>query len=86
MERSAPKREGAVEEMGVEHFVRHFGFMLKEQEGRFAFFLGAGCSISSGIEGASTLVVARWLQKLYRQETGATGSPTDVWLEQQFDG
>ncbi|ESW93821.1 hypothetical protein X770_00960 [Mesorhizobium sp. LSJC269B00] len=35
----------------------------------FAFFLGAGCSISSGILPASTLCL-RWIRELKRNETG----------------
>lgn len=33
-------------------------------EARYAFFLGAGCSISSGIPGARSLIRERWLPRL----------------------
>jgi len=55
---------GAPREMEVPEFLRR----LKLDEGRlnrrFAFFLGAGCSVSSGISAAADLVRDRWLPRL----------------------
>jgi len=64
-----------MQEMPVEQFVRHLRDTM-DNESRFAFFLGAGCSISSGIPGAGELV-NEWLGRLCRQQTGdnsGTGS------------
>ncbi len=57
--------------------------MLQEQDGQFAFFLGAGCSISSGIHGARSLV-ERWLPMLYAQMTGGKATPDTEWLKKEF--
>ena len=54
-------------EESVENFARHFGYVLKEQQKRFAFFLGAGCSMPE-IPDAAQLVL-EWLPKLRQQRT-----------------
>ena len=70
--------------MGVEHFVRRLKDELEPgKRGQFAFFLGAGCSISSGIPGARTLV-ENWLPRLYMQMTGKHGAPDTAWLRQEL--
>ncbi len=56
--------------------------MLQEQEASFAFFLGAGCSISSGIPGAATLVET-WLPEFHRRVTGGK-IPYQEWLAAEF--
>lgn len=71
-----------MEEIGVEHFVGDFKHMLQEQEASFAFFLGAGCSISSGILGAATLVET-WLPELHRRVT-SNKTPYQEWLPAEF--
>ena len=68
--------------MQVEHFVRHFKRMLQQQEGNFAFFLGAGCSISSGIPGARKLV-EDWLPQLY-EEMASDGESYEAWVEKEL--
>jgi len=45
-------------------FVRQIKENCKRQDSHFAFFLGAGCSVSSGIPTASKLVREYWLPKL----------------------
>ena len=49
--------------MDVEEFVRRLK-VDQTQEKKFAFFLGAGCSVSSGIPAAGTLVNERWIPRL----------------------
>ena len=71
-----------MDELGVEHFVRHLKRMLSEQEGNFVFFLGAGCSISSGIPGAKDLVQG-WLPQLYQEATGGN-ILFEEWLPKAF--
>ncbi len=73
----------AIRKMDVGHFVRHLKQMLQEQEAQFAFFLGAGCSISSGIPGAKALV-EQWLPRLYTQMTGNSGTPDVNWPKTEF--
>ena len=67
--------------MNVEHFVRQLK-LTAEQQGQLAFFVGAGCSISSGIPGAATLV-KDWLPKLHYQMTGE-GEPFDEWVAREL--
>ena len=47
-----------MQETSLEEFVRYIHGRLTDDgdDGHFAFFLGAGCSISSGIPGAAKLV------------------------------
>jgi Tfp pilus assembly protein PilF len=49
--------------MEAEEFVRRLRYDDNPDK-RFAFFLGAGCSVSSGIPAAGTLVTERWLPRL----------------------
>ncbi len=51
---------------------------------RFVFFLGAGCSVSSGIPDATTLVIY-WLKLLKRLETGNVND-FDSWVKNRFPG
>ena len=70
--------------MNVEHFVRQLKPTAAEHQGRLAFFVGAGCSISSGIPGAAALV-KEWLPKLHYQMTGG-GEPFDEWVAHELPG
>lgn len=63
--------------MGVEEFVRR----LRHDEAadkRFAVFLGAGCSVSSGIPAAGLLVKERWLPRL-RDLRAPDRKDLDAW-------
>lgn len=52
-------------------------------DGRFAFFLGAGCSVSSGIPSAGSLVKSDWLPRL-RDLRAPERKDLDVWAKEQF--
>lgn len=56
----------ALRQMDLEEFVRRLrsDTAKAETEKRFALFLGAGCSVSSGIPAAGGLVQDRWLPRL----------------------
>ena len=71
-----------MQEIDVRHFIRQIKQSLEDQKGRYAFFLGAGCSISSKIPGAATLV-QQWLPKLKYQKTGDTDR-LDDWVKENF--
>jgi len=62
---------------------------MGEDKHKFAFFLGAGCSISSGIPGSKELV-SRWLESYYQEETGCNPDSEDPeylnWLNYNFPG
>ena len=70
-----------MEKMRVGHFVRNLKNMIR-QEGSLAFFLGAGCSISSGIPGAGSLVES-WLPRLHEITTGGSES-FDSWVSEEL--
>jgi hypothetical protein len=67
----------------VQEFVRRFKDLAKNKKAKFCFFLGAGCSISSGIPAAGTLIDKEWLPKLKEMETGNEEN-FDKWLENKF--
>jgi protein O-mannosyl-transferase len=48
----------------AEEFARRLKVITKEADKRFTVFLGAGCSVSSGIPTAGVLVKERWLPRL----------------------
>ncbi len=50
--------------MAAGEFVRRLKAASEQIDKRFAFFLGAGCSVSSGIPDAATLVECEWLPYL----------------------
>jgi hypothetical protein len=54
----------------LETFAKLFARALSEKQS-FAFFLGAGCSLSSGVLLASTLTL-RWIREMKRQDTGSS--------------
>ncbi len=59
-----------IREIGVEEFIRRLKNLVEEvEDSKFAFFIGAGCSVSSGIPAAGTLVKS-WLPRLKLLKTG----------------
>jgi len=72
-------------EMDVAEFVRRFKNKMDENEdSKFVFFLGAGCSVSSGIPAAETLV-RNWLPRLKRLKTGDNSDYED-WAKEHYVG
>jgi len=69
--------------MRVEEFVRRFKRLIEYNDAKFCFFLGAGCSVSSGIPTAGILVDNLWLPKLKELETGNQENFNE-WLEKRF--
>lgn len=68
-----------IKEMSAEEFIRRFKTLIEEHEdSKFIFFLGAGCSVSSGIPDARTLV-KDWLPRLKKLKTGCTDN-CDSWI------
>lgn len=50
--------------MKAAEFARRLKSLVQEQDKHFAFFIGAGCSVSSGIPAAGPLVRDQWLARL----------------------
>jgi len=46
---------GVMKEIGIQEFVRRIKASIDDQDCRFAFFIGSGCSVSSGVPAAGTL-------------------------------
>ena len=63
-------------------FVRRFHHGLTNHDGRYVWFLGAGCSASSGIGDAGETTL-RWLGELKYLETG-TADDVVAWAPQRF--
>jgi hypothetical protein len=75
--------EATIKEIGVQEFVRRFKNLIKSNGAKFSFFLGAGCSVTSGIPTAGNLVDTLWLPKLHELETG-THKNLEEWLAEKF--
>ncbi len=63
-------------------FVRRFHHGLTNHDGRYVWFLGAGCSVSSGIGDAGETTM-RWLGELKYLETGTADEVAD-WAPERF--
>ncbi len=63
-------------------FVRRFHHGLTNHDGRHVWFLGAGCSVSSGIGDADETTL-RWLGELKYLETGTADDVAD-WIPERF--
>ena len=65
-------------------FVRRLRRALERREGRFAWFLGAGCSTGSGVPDAAA-AARLWLRELKHLETGS-GEGVEAWASERFYG
>ncbi|WP_287128784.1 SIR2 family protein [Candidatus Cyanaurora vandensis] len=79
MTEAAPLRR-----ISVDEFARRLKDAVEQQDKRFAFFLGAGCSISSGIPSAGGLVKDRWLPRLHSFRTPL--QKLESWICEEFPG
>jgi Tfp pilus assembly protein PilF len=71
-------------EIGPEELARRLRTSITESHARFAFFLGAGCSVSCGIPGAGDLV-RTWLPRLKKHCTG-NDRDFERWVRTEFKG
>jgi len=73
--------------MAAEEFARRLGVVATEKarEKNFAFFLGAGCSVTSGIRDAAGLVREDWLPKL-KEMRNPSHKDLDEWAKEEFPG
>lgn len=75
--------EETLKQMGVAEFVRRFKRDVEEcEDSRFVFFIGAGCSISSGVPGANELV-KMWLRNLKKLRTGDDAN-LEQWAKKEY--
>src|SRR5207249_3592528 len=73
---------GEVRSLTVEEFARRLKLASSVEDKHYAIFLGAGCSVSSGIPDASTLVRDSWLPRL--RDVRAPGEDLDTWIPREF--
>lgn len=69
-------------QLSARQFARKLKDLLKSSDRRFIFFIGSGCSVTSGIGDASTLV-GRWLPKLKRFLEGSEDN-YEQWAKKKY--
>jgi Tfp pilus assembly protein PilF len=69
--------------MNPGEFARRLRVDSEKRDKRFGFFLGAGCSISSGIPGTSSLVRDVWIPRL-REICAPDHKDLDEWAKLEF--
>ncbi len=74
---------GELRGISADEFVRRVVATTKESDKRYAFLLGAGCSISSGIPAAGTLVRDEWLPRLHRLRAPQR-KDLEGWITEEF--
>ncbi|MDY0278351.1 SIR2 family protein [Methanosarcina mazei] len=75
--------EDGIKIIEVQEFVRRLKYLIEHKKAKLSLFLGAGCSVSSGISTAGFLVNNVWLPKLKEMEVGNEGN-FDEWLKLRF--
>ncbi len=69
--------------MSAHELVRRLKGQTGEQDRHYAFWLGAGCSVSSGIPAAGSLVREKWLPSLHLIK-GEDGDSVEEWACREF--
>ena len=77
------KIEDGIKVIDVQEFIRRFKKLIENNNAKFSLFLGAGCSVSSGIQTAGYLVEKMWLPRLKETETGNQEN-LDEWVKTRF--
>ena len=80
--------EQPLRQIGLEEFVRRLKTDTAtgtNADKRFALFLGAGCSVSSGIPAAGALVKDHWIPRL-RDYKAPLRSDSDAWAVEAIEG
>ena len=54
-------------------------------DGKYALFLGAGCSVTSGIPAAATLVKNKWLPRLHELQA-PENKDVELWAKNTITG
>lgn len=71
--------------ISAHEFVRRLKERAGEPDCHYTFWLGAGCSVTSGIPAASSLVREDWLPRLHRVRGGHEVA-IDEWARREFRG
>src|SRR5439155_27101627 len=73
----------ALRKIAADEFARRLHETTKQSDKRFALFLGAGCSVSSGVPDAASLVRDHWLPRL-RDFRSPHRKDLDAWAKEAF--
>ena len=79
------RRRKALRKISADEFARRLKQTVDETDKRFAFFLGAGCSVSSGIPDAGGLVRDNWLPRL-RDFRAPDRKDLEAWAKTEIRG
>jgi Tfp pilus assembly protein PilF len=79
-----PPRSPPIRSMGLDEFVRRLRADTNAEK-HFAVFLGAGCSVTSGIPAAGDLVRDHWIPRLRDYQAPERGDH-GVWAAEVIDG
>src|SRR5574337_577966 len=82
--RAGLSAEPVIRSIGLEEFVRRLRVDTTAEK-HFALFLGAGCSVTSGIPSAGALVRDRWIPRL-RDYQAPHRSDLDNWATEVIQG
>lgn len=71
--------DSILRKIGLNEFCRRLRSSLEVPDSRYIFFLGAGCSVTSGIPDAGSLVKNEWLPRLHDHR--AKGIEYEKWIK-----
>ena len=71
--------------LSADEFARRLKATVSEADKRFAFLIGAGCSVSSGVPDAAALVRDHWLPRL-RDFRGQQHRDLEEWAAEEIPG
>lgn len=71
--------------IAADEFARRLKVVCEQQDKSYAFFIGAGCSVSSGIPDSHRLVREIWLPRLQEFRAPAC-KDLDAWAKREFPG
>jgi protein O-mannosyl-transferase len=74
---------GRLDHMPAHEFVRRLRAQAAEPDRHYTLWLGAGCSVTSGIPAAGSLVRDQWLPRLHDLQ-GKRGSSIEDWARDTF--
>jgi len=72
-----------LQRMHASEFVRRLRESEDEPDVHYVFWLGAGCSVTSGIPAAGALVRDQWLPRLHRRR-GIASRNVEAWATSEF--
>jgi Tfp pilus assembly protein PilF len=78
-------RPAGLQQMHASEFVRRLCESQYEPDVHYVLWLGAGCSVTSGIPAAGSLVRDQWLPRLHARKR-ITSPDVEAWAEHAFPG